>query len=177
MASSVPLEPNAHGDLFIPPDDTGDAMTGDIVVAKVNRKGRRGAEARYTGEIITVMERANNRFVGTLMRHPEAWLVQPDGTSFIEPIVVEDITAKNAREKDKVVVEILSYPSENVPGARRDHRGARPVRAVRRGDPVGRSTSTICRASSKPSAWSRRGPPPRSFTGEPLRAARTSPAR
>lgn len=109
-----PLEPNAHGDLFIPPAGTGDAMTGDIVVAKVNRQGRRGAEARYTGEIITVMERANNRFVGTLTRHPEAWLVQPDGSSFIEPIVVEDITAKNAREKDKVVVEILSYPSEKV---------------------------------------------------------------
>ena len=109
-----PLEPNAHGDLFIPPDATGDAMTGDTVVAKVNRKSRRGAEARYTGQIITVMERANNRFVGTLMRHPEAWLVQPDGSSFIEPIVVEDIAAKNAREKDKVVVEILTYPSENV---------------------------------------------------------------
>ncbi len=108
----VPLEPNAHGDLFIPPDSTGDAMTGDVVVAKVNRQGRRGPDVRLTGEIITVMERANNRFVGTLMRHPEAWLVQPDGTSFVEPIVVEDITAKNAREKDKVVVEILSYPSE-----------------------------------------------------------------
>ena len=108
----VPLEPNAHGDLFIPPDSTGDAMTGDVVVAKVNRKGRRGPDVRLTGEIITVMERANNRFVGTLVHHPEAWLVQPDGTSFVEPIVVEDITAKNAREKDKVVVEILSYPSE-----------------------------------------------------------------
>ncbi|MBM4030092.1 MAG: RNB domain-containing ribonuclease, partial [Planctomycetes bacterium] len=107
-----PLEPNAHGDLFIPPDCTGDAMTGDVVVAKVNRKGRRGPAVRCTGEIITVMERANNRFVGTLVRHPEAWIVQPDGTTFIEPIVVEDIAAKNAREKDKVVVEILSYPSE-----------------------------------------------------------------
>ncbi len=108
----IPLEPNAHGDLFIPPDSTGDAMTGDVVVAKVNRKGRRGPDVRLTGEIVTVMERANNRFVGTLMRGPETWLVQPDGTSFIEPIVVEDITAKNAREKDKVVVEILSYPTE-----------------------------------------------------------------
>jgi ribonuclease R len=108
----TPLEPNAHGDLFIPPDDTGDAMTGDTVLAKVRQKGRRGAEARYTGEIIKVMERANNRFVGTLMRHPEAWLVQPDGSGFVEPIVVEDVTAKNAREKDKVVVEILSYPTE-----------------------------------------------------------------
>jgi ribonuclease R len=107
-----PLEPNAHGDLFVPPNSVGDAMTGDVVLAKVNRKGRRGAEVRYTGEIVEVLERANNRFVGTLMRHPEAWLVQPDGTTFIEPIVVEDVTAKNAREKDKVVVELLSYPSE-----------------------------------------------------------------
>ena len=108
----TPLEPNAHGDLFIPPDDTGDAMTGDTVLAKVRRKGRRGAEDRYTGEVVKVMERANNQFVGTLMRHPEAWLVQPDGSGFVEPIVVEDVTAKNAREKDKVVVEILSYPTE-----------------------------------------------------------------
>jgi len=107
-----PLEPNAHGDLFVPPDSTGNAMTGDVVMAKVNRKGRRGPDVRYTGEIIDVLERANNRFVGTLIHSPEAWLVQPDGTSFVEPIVVEDITAKNAREKDKVVVEILSYPTE-----------------------------------------------------------------
>jgi len=107
-----PLEPNAHGDLFIPPDGTGDAMTGDVVLAKVNRRGKRGPDVRLTGEIINVLERANNRFVGTLIRNPEAWIVQPDGTSFIEPIIVEDVTAKNAREKDKVVVEILSYPSE-----------------------------------------------------------------
>jgi ribonuclease R len=109
-----PLAPNAHGDLFIPPGCTGDAMTGDVVLAKVNRKGRRGPDIRYTGEVLEVLERANNRFVGTLMRHPEAWLVQPDGSTFFEPIVVEDVTAKNAREKDKVVVEILSYPTERV---------------------------------------------------------------
>ncbi|NLH41504.1 MAG: ribonuclease R [Planctomycetes bacterium] len=107
-----PLEPNAHGDLFIPPDATADAMNGDTVLAKVNRKGKRGLEVRYTGEVLEILERANNRFVGTLMRHPEGWIVQPDGSRFVEPIVVEDVTAKNAREKDKVVVEILSYPSE-----------------------------------------------------------------
>jgi ribonuclease R len=108
----VPLEANAHGDLFIPPDATADAMTGDTVLAKATRKGMRAGEARYTGEILEVLERANNQFVGTLTKHPEAWIVQPDGSGFVEPIVVEDVTAKNAREKDKVVVEILSYPSE-----------------------------------------------------------------
>ncbi len=108
----VPLEPNAHGDLFIPPDSTADAMSGDVVIAKVKRKGKRGGQMRYTGEIIEVLERARNRFVGTLVKHPEAWLVQPDGKSFLEPISVDDVTAKGAKEKDKVVVEILTYPTE-----------------------------------------------------------------
>ncbi|UCC99912.1 MAG: ribonuclease R [Phycisphaerales bacterium] len=108
----VPREPNSHGDLFIPPDATGDAMTGDIVLAKVKRQGKRGGQMRYSGEIIDVLERARNRFVGTLMKHPEAWLVQPDGKSFIEPISVDDVGAKGAKEKDKVVVEILTYPTE-----------------------------------------------------------------
>ena len=108
----TPLEPNSHGDLFIPPDATAEAMTGDIVIAKVKKKGKSGGQMRYTGEIIEILERAQNRFVGTLLKHSEGWLVQPDGTSFFEPISVGDIGAKGAREKDKVVAEILSYPTE-----------------------------------------------------------------
>ncbi len=108
----TPLEPTSHGNLFIPPDDTDDAMNGDIVIAKVKSKGKRGEQMRYTGEIIQVLERAQNRFVGTLLKHPEGWLVQPDGTAFFEPISVDDVTAKGAKPKDKVVVEILSFPTE-----------------------------------------------------------------
>jgi ribonuclease R len=108
----VPLEPNSHGDLFIPPTAKADAMTGDIVIAKVKRKGKRGGEMRISGQIIEVLERAQNRFVGTLVKHPETWLVEPDGKSFFDPISVDDVAAKGAKEKDKVVVEILSYPTE-----------------------------------------------------------------
>jgi len=108
----TPLEPNSHGDLFIPPDATAEAMTGDIVIVKVKRKGKRGGQMRYSGEVIEVLERAQNRFVGTLSKHPEGWIVQPDGRSFFEPISVDDVGAKGAREKNKVVVEILSYPTE-----------------------------------------------------------------
>lgn len=108
----TPREPNSHGDLFIPPSATADAMTGDIVIAKVKREGKLGGQMRYSGEVIEVLERAQNKFVGTLLKHPEAWIVQPDGASFIEPISVDDVGAKGAREKDKVVVEILSYPTE-----------------------------------------------------------------
>ncbi|MHC4322984.1 MAG: RNB domain-containing ribonuclease [Planctomycetota bacterium] len=108
----VPLEPNSHGDLFIPPTAKADAITGDIVIAKVKRQGKRGGEMRYSGQIIEVLERAQNKFVGTLVKHPETWLVQPDGKNFFDPISVDDVGAKGAKEKDKVVVEILSYPTE-----------------------------------------------------------------
>ncbi len=108
----IPREANTHGDLFIPPDETAEAMTGDIVIAKVKRKGKRSGQMQFSGEIIKILERAQNRFVGTLYKHPEGWLVQPDGTSFFEPISVDDVSAKEAREKDKVVVEILTYPTE-----------------------------------------------------------------
>jgi len=107
----TPLEPNSHGDLFIPPKAASDAMTGDIVIAKVKRKGKRGGQMRLSGEIIEVLQRAQNRFVGTLLKEPEGWLVQPDGTAFFEPISVDDVSAKDARQKDKVVIEIISYPT------------------------------------------------------------------
>jgi len=108
----IPRDPNSHGDLFIPPDATSDAMTGDIVIVKVKRKGKRSGQMRLTGEVIQVLQRAQNRFVGTLLKHPEGWLVQPDGSAFFEPISVDDVTAKGAKQKDKVVVEILHWPTE-----------------------------------------------------------------
>ncbi len=108
----IPLEPSSHGDLFIPPDATAEAMTGDIVLAKVVKKGKRAGQMRYSGEVVEILQRAQNRFVGTLQQTNEGWIVQPDGTSFFELIAVDDVGAKNARNKDKVVIEILSYPTE-----------------------------------------------------------------
>jgi ribonuclease R len=108
----IPLEPSSHGDLFIPPDATAEAMTGDIVIAKVVKKGKRAGQMRYSGQVVEILQRAQNRFVGTLQKTSEGWIVQPDGTSFFEPIAVDDVSAKNARSKDKVVVEILAWPTE-----------------------------------------------------------------
>ncbi|MEJ2647551.1 MAG: ribonuclease R [Sedimentisphaerales bacterium] len=108
----TPQQANTHGDLFIPPNDTASAMTGDIVIAKVKRRGKREGQMQYAGEILEILERSQNKFVGMLRKHPEGWIVQPDGSGFFEPISVDDVTAKGAKEKDKVVVEILSYPTE-----------------------------------------------------------------
>jgi len=108
----VPRDPNLEGDLFVPADATAGAMSGDTVAAKVVKKGRRGRQMRLVGEIIEILERAESRFVGTLTKGSDGWFVQPDGAGFLEPISVDDVTAKNAKEKDKVVVEILSWPTE-----------------------------------------------------------------
>ncbi len=108
----TPLEANSHGNLFIPPSATAEAMTGDVVAAKVVKKGKRSGQMRYSGKVVEILERAQNRFVGTLLKRKEGWIVQPDGTAFVEPICVEDVAAKGAKQKDKVVVEILSYPTE-----------------------------------------------------------------
>ncbi len=108
----TPLDPNAHGDLFIPPNATADAMTGDIVSAKVVKKGRRGGQMRFSGKIVEILERAQNRFVGTLVKQAEGWVVQPDGKGLTDPIAVDDVTAKDAGKNDKVVVEIVTWPTE-----------------------------------------------------------------
>jgi len=118
----VPLETNSHGDLFIPPNNTADAMTGDIVAAEVvhasgkSRYGYREKEQKkYSGRIVEILERARSKFVGTLIQKPDGWVVQPDGSAFTESVCVDDVTAKNAKQNDKVVVQIISWPTKNYP--------------------------------------------------------------
>ncbi len=106
----TPTEQNSHGDLFIPADYTAEAMTGDTVVAKVIKEGRRGTEARHSGKIIEILNRANNRFVGTVIKKGDSYYLVPDGR-FSELIEIDDVTAKNAQPNDKVVVEIISFPT------------------------------------------------------------------
>ncbi len=118
----APLEINSHGDLFIPPNNTADAMTGDIVAAEVvhasgkSRHGYREKEQKkYSGRIVEILERGRSKFVGTLIQKSDGWAVQPDGSAFTESIRVDDVNAKNAKQNDKVVVQIISWPTKNYP--------------------------------------------------------------
>ncbi len=111
----IPLEAMREGDLFIGPHDTGNAMDGDMVVAKIVKKGQRGGQARIAGVITDILERGHSRFVGILQRRGREWIVQPEGKGFFDPIIVDDVTAKAARVGDKVVLEILNYPAQDQP--------------------------------------------------------------
>ncbi|RKY12886.1 MAG: ribonuclease R [Planctomycetota bacterium] len=111
----IPLQANAYGDLFVSPADTGGAMNNDVVAARAVKKGHRGGQMRYSGIITDIIERGNDRFVGTLKREQGLWMVQPESKGFYRPILVDDVTASGAKEGDKIVLEIVSYPTKDIP--------------------------------------------------------------
>ena len=106
----TPETPNAHGDLYIPPGSAGDAMTGDTVVARVVKRGKRGGEMIYHGRIVEILRRGASRVVGTLARAERAWFVMPDGNALTAPVVIPDI-GPGAKAGQKVVAEITTYPA------------------------------------------------------------------
>ena len=108
----IPQRANAHGDLFVPAQDTLDAVSGDTVRAEVTtRRGGGGpGKSPYVGVIVEVMERSRKSVAGEITRSGGQWLVEPDGKTFTDPIIVHDAPSKNAKVGDKVIVEILSYP-------------------------------------------------------------------
>ena len=87
-----------------------DASTGDEVLVKITRKPSR-PDLGPAGEIVKVLERATRRFVGTYFEREGEGLVRVDGTVFSHSIFVGDPGAKGVRPDDKVVIEMLRFPS------------------------------------------------------------------
>jgi ribonuclease R len=116
----TPLRPDKLGDLFIPPSDTLDAISGDLVIFRIIATDKQDSRGRSrTGRIIRILRRGTNRCVGTLAKQLNAWVVIPDGSILKQPIAIQDASAKTAAEGDKVVVELLEFP-----------RGGRPAEGV-----------------------------------------------
>ncbi|MFO0963868.1 MAG: VacB/RNase II family 3'-5' exoribonuclease [Phycisphaerales bacterium] len=122
----IPDNPVREGDLYIPAGQTGDALNGDRVRVRVVRKsggagpmrGRGAAGGRAApgegpvGRVVEVLERGQRRFAGTLTKDGREWFVVADGRALQDPVVVRDPGAKGARVGDKVVFEIITYPTD-----------------------------------------------------------------
>src|SRR5262245_5631855 len=97
-------------EIFIPQEDVLDASSGDEVLVRiVSKTGRGGLGPR--GEIAQIIERATRQFVGTYFERDGNGYVRVDGTVFSHSIYVGDPGAKGARPEDKVVIEMLRFPS------------------------------------------------------------------
>ena len=96
-------------DIFVPAKSAGDAVSGDTVRIRLGtKKGRMG---KLEARIIDVVERATNQFVGTYFVQGGMGLVQIDGKVFTNPLYVGDPGTKGAQTDDKVVIEVVRFPS------------------------------------------------------------------
>ncbi len=125
--------PDFEGDLFIPPARVGDAMHGDRVIARVERRGAgrvRGAPsaARAEGAILQVLERAHATVVGLFRRRRGGNFVEPYESRITQEIVIPpgrelppSPQVRGAADLDGAVVdvEITRFPGLGVPPAGR----------------------------------------------------------
>ena len=79
-------------------------------------ESKRGRMGKHEGRIIDVVERATNRFVGVYFEQAGMGMVQIDGKIFANPIYVGDPGAKGVQPDDKVVIEMVRFPSHTRDG-------------------------------------------------------------
>ena len=102
-------------DVYISARNAGDASTGDTVRVRLSRPPS-DLKDRRDGMIVEILERDTHEFVGTYLEAGGVGFVQVDGTLFSQPISVGDPGAKNARPDDKVVFEMVRFPSHTHDG-------------------------------------------------------------
>ena len=104
-------EPKAERpkDIYIPVEQAADAATGDVVLVELSRP--RKGDPGPRGAIVEIVERQTHEFVGTYLESAGSAYVRIDGAMFARPIGVGDPGAKNAQPDDKVVIEMIRFPS------------------------------------------------------------------
>jgi ribonuclease R len=98
-------------ELFIRQDNLGDASQGDTVevslLAQSTKQKERGA--RREGEVVRIIKRGVQTFVGTLERARKQFFVVPDDRRLAREILIAKEHLRHAKEGDKVVVEMVDW--------------------------------------------------------------------
>jgi len=123
-AAHVLNEKAGGTDLFISPENSWTALHGDRVVARIEagggggnrgRGGRPGAAPRQEGRVIRILERVNDRIVGTLQKSKNFYYVVADDPRFVHNLYVpEPKSPLKAKVGDKVVARLESWPTRHV---------------------------------------------------------------
>ena len=114
-------------DIFIAAENTGTAMNGDRVVARISRdvpprraKVRAGqaAQHRSEGRVIRILSRARDTIVGTLQQSRNFYYVVPDDPRLVHDVYVQvpprAKLPKTPTRDDKVVVRLEAWESRHV---------------------------------------------------------------
>lgn len=95
-------------DVFVPGPGIGSAMHGDRVVARVTPSEEPGRSRE--GEILRILERANEKIVGTFERSKTFGFVTPDNIKLTQDVFVPKKAFHGAKTGSKVVVKITKWP-------------------------------------------------------------------
>jgi ribonuclease R len=98
-------------DIFIQQDNMMDAVQGDTVEVSLFVQGTKQKDrgSRREGEVVRIVKRGMQTFVGTLERAHRRYFVVPDDRKMAREILIEKEHLHNAKEGDKVVVEMLVW--------------------------------------------------------------------
>ncbi|MCY8335787.1 ribonuclease R [Bacillus inaquosorum] len=100
-------EDTSLSDVFIPPTELNTAMSGDIVMVRLNSQS---SGSRQEGTVIRILERAIQRVVGTYTETRNFGFVIPDDKKITSDIFIPKNGKNGAAEGHKVVVKLTSYP-------------------------------------------------------------------
>ena len=101
--------PPVKGDIIVFAEDMKDAQDKDEV--EVRLTGRRRFGDQQIAVVERVVKRATTTFVGTYEEDEYGGFVRIDGRQFSEPVALDDPEASGVRRGDKVVVEMLRFPT------------------------------------------------------------------
>ncbi len=112
-------EKPGEADIFVAAENTGTAMHGDRVVARITRDpGFARTKGRREGRVIRILERAHDTVVGTLQHSRNFYYVVPDDPRIVHDVYVQ-VPPRAALPKvptrgDKVVVRLEAWESRHV---------------------------------------------------------------
>lgn len=103
----VITEDQGMDDVFIPPNETSNAMNGDTVLVRVSSDS---SGQRREGTVVRILERGVSQIVGTYTESKHFGFVIPDDKKFTSDIFIPKESGMGAVEGHKVVVKLTSYP-------------------------------------------------------------------
>ncbi|MGL5681556.1 MAG: ribonuclease R [Marinifilaceae bacterium] len=105
--SAYIVSPDSEEDVFVAFPNLKHALNGDLVKVLVYAKSRR---RRPEGEVVEILERRKDTFVGVLQASPQYAFLIPSGKQLPYDIFIPQNKFNGAQNGDKVVVKINDWP-------------------------------------------------------------------
>jgi ribonuclease R len=96
-------------DIYIAPDNIGQALNGDRVNVRIIKRGK----TRLEGVVSSVIQRDKTQFVGTIEEHTNFAFLVPDNLKSGTDIYIQKENLNGAKNGDKALVKITVWPKSS----------------------------------------------------------------